>query len=131
MVRYKGEDLCIVSDGYMWLQQFPLNKRHSVTTMFNAAGEIVQWYIDICYKNSMDNNIPYMDDLFLDLIFLPSEDIIKKDAEDLEKALLSGIIDKHLYEAAWAEQRSLLKMISNDYFALNWRDSIKNYCLIN
>ncbi|WP_240620311.1 DUF402 domain-containing protein [Peribacillus acanthi] len=34
----------------MWLQQFPWGKNHSVTTMLDANGDIVQWYIDICFS---------------------------------------------------------------------------------
>lgn len=45
--------------------------------MFNANREIIQWYIDICHKNSIDDNIPYMDDLFLDLIYSIKSDILK------------------------------------------------------
>ena len=50
-VIYGEEKICIVDNGYMWLQQFPLDENHSVTTMFDANGEIVQWYIDICLQN--------------------------------------------------------------------------------
>jgi len=63
-VNYGEKNLCIVDNGYIWLQQFPLEKNHSVTTMFDANGEIIQWYIDICHKNSIEDNVPYMDDLF-------------------------------------------------------------------
>lgn len=45
-VNYEGKQICIVDDGYQWLQQFPSGKNHSVTTMFDAKGHIVQWYID-------------------------------------------------------------------------------------
>ena len=30
------KDICIVDIGYMWLQQYPSDKNHSVTTMFDA-----------------------------------------------------------------------------------------------
>ncbi|MGA5692669.1 DUF402 domain-containing protein [Cytobacillus pseudoceanisediminis] len=102
----------------MWLQQFPLEKNHTVTTMFNANGEIVQWYIDICYKNSIENNIPWMDDLFLDIVLLPSGEIIEKDAEELEEAYKMGIIDRSLYDLAWNEQNIIKKQINRDEFQL-------------
>ncbi|MFS1511587.1 DUF402 domain-containing protein [Chengkuizengella sp. SCS-71B] len=44
-VKHGEKDICIVDNGYMWLQQFPLKEKHSVKTMFNSNGEIVQWYI--------------------------------------------------------------------------------------
>lgn len=43
LVNYGGREVTIVDDGYMWLQQFPLEKNHTVTTMFDANGKIVQW----------------------------------------------------------------------------------------
>lgn len=100
IVDYNGKNVCIVDDGYMWLQQFPLEKNHSVTTMFDANGDIVQWYIDICYKISIENNIPWMDDLYLDIVVLPYGEVIEKDADELEMAYSKGMIDKSLYDLA-------------------------------
>lgn len=85
-VNYGERKVCIVDDGYMWLQQFPLEKNHSVTRMFDANGDIVQWYIDICLRNGVENNVPWMDDLFLDIVVLPNGEIIEKDADELEEA---------------------------------------------
>ncbi|GHH99458.1 hypothetical protein AM1BK_30010 [Neobacillus kokaensis] len=117
-VRYGENDICIVNDGYMWLQQFPLEKKHSVTTMFDANGNIVQWYIDICLENGLDRNIPWMDDLFLDIVLLPSEEVFLKDDDELEVAVVKGIIDKSLYNLAWDEANNLIKLIHNRNFEL-------------
>lgn len=110
--------MCIVNDGYMWLQQFPLDKKHSVTTMFNENDEIVQWYIDICYKNSIENNVPWMDDLFLDIILLPSGELIEKDADELEEAYAKGVITKSLYDLAWSELNIIKEQIESEKFQL-------------
>ncbi|PFG05207.1 DUF402 domain-containing protein [Bacillus sp. es.034] len=117
-VSYGESKVFIVDDGYMWLQQFPLEKNHSVTTMFDANGDIVQWYIDICVRNGIENDIPWMDDLFLDLVLLPSGEIIEKDAEELEDALSKRIIDKNLYDLAWNEVKTIKSLISSANFDL-------------
>ncbi|WBL17053.1 DUF402 domain-containing protein [Sutcliffiella sp. NC1] len=117
-VQYGEKLVCIVDDGYMWLQQFPFNKNHSVTTMFDADGNIVQWYIDICLRNGMKNGIPWMDDLFLDIVVLPSGELIVKDADELEDALSKGIIDKALYDLAWKEVHNLKSLIGTGSFKL-------------
>ncbi|MDK7669164.1 DUF402 domain-containing protein [Cytobacillus oceanisediminis] len=117
-VSYGEKRVCIVNDGYMWLQQFPLDKKHSVTTMFNENGEIVQWYIDICYKNSIENNVPWMDDLFLDIILLPSGELIEKDADELEDAYAKGVITKSLYDLAWSELNIIKEQIKSEKFQL-------------
>ncbi|MFT9818197.1 DUF402 domain-containing protein [Lysinibacillus sp. NPDC056185] len=117
-VNYGEKKLCIVDNCYLWLQQFPHKKNHSVTTMFDANGEIIQWYIDICHKNSIEENVPYMDDLFLDLILLPSGEVIEKDADELEEAYLNGIIDKSLYDLAWNELNSIKRDLCKGEFKL-------------
>lgn len=97
----------------MWLQQFPIDKKHSVTTMFDTTGNILQWYIDICLKNGLDRNRPWMDDLFLDIIVLPSGEVILKDVDELEEAYLNGIIDKPLYNIAREEANNITELINN------------------
>ncbi|WP_411955055.1 DUF402 domain-containing protein [Alkalibacillus sp. S2W] len=117
-VSYGEKKVKIVDDGYMWLQQFPLEKNHAVTTMFNVNGEIVQWYIDICLGNGIENGIPWMDDLFLDLVLLPSGEIIDKDADELEDALSKGVIDKNLYDLAWNEAGAIKSLVRTGEFDL-------------
>ncbi|CAG9608167.1 hypothetical protein NEOCIP111885_01859 [Pseudoneobacillus rhizosphaerae] len=117
-VNYGEKSVCIVDDGYLWLQQFPLEKNHSVTTMFDANGEIVQWYIDICYKNSIENNVPYLDDLYLDIVLLPTGEVIVKDTDELEEAYSNGMINKSLYDLAWEELNHLKALITNNHFEL-------------
>ena len=116
--HYEEKKICIVDDGYMWLQHFPMNKNYSVTTMFDHQGNIVQWYIDICLCNGMDAGRPWMDDLFLDIILLPSGEVIEKDADELEEALAYGIIDKKRYDLAWNEAKTIKNLLAKDEFEL-------------
>ncbi|RIW29192.1 DUF402 domain-containing protein [Bacillus salacetis] len=118
MVRYAGHSFCIADDGYMWLHQFPEGKNHCVTTMYNEKGEIVQWYIDICVKNHLEDEVPWMEDLYLDLVILPTGEIIEKDVDELEEALSLGKVDRKLYDLAWKEQREILHLIKAGEFQL-------------
>ncbi|MCM3270425.1 DUF402 domain-containing protein [Paenibacillus elgii] len=118
-VTYDDKNICIADDGYLWLQQFPSDKHHSVTTMFDARGKVVQWYIDICYMNGVgENNIPWMDDLYLDIIILPSGEVVQKDADELEEALRNGTIDNQLYDMAWEESARVNALVKNGEFHL-------------
>lgn len=129
-VQYGNKDICIVADGYIWLQHFPENEHYSLTTMFNAEGEIVQWYIDICLKNGFDNDGPWMDDLFLDIIVLPTEEVFLKDEDEIEEALSKGIIDEFLYQLAWTETNKIQEMLKQDKFLLlNLAKTHKEYLL--
>lgn len=117
-VHYNEKSVCIADTGYSWLQQFPINKRHAVTTMFDSQGEIVQWYIDICKETGVENTIAWMDDLFLDIVILPSGEVIQIDADELEEALVEGVINQSLYDAAWVEAKHLHQLIENEDFDL-------------
>ena len=86
--------------------------------MFNAEGEIVQWYIDICHENGIENDVPWMDDLFLDVIVLPNGKVILKDIDELETALFVGVIDKTLYNLAYQERDKVLGLINQGKFHL-------------
>lgn len=117
--KYFDRNICIADDGYLWMQQFPSDKYHSVTTMFNTEGEVVQWYIDICYMNGVStDNVPWMDDLFLDIVVLPSGEVVQKDVDELEDALFSNIINKHQYDLAWNEFNRINAALKEDNFNL-------------
>ncbi|WP_047979884.1 DUF402 domain-containing protein [Ornithinibacillus contaminans] len=117
-VNYGEKKLCIVDDGYWWLQQFPSGEKYCVTTMFDADGEIVQWYIDICLETGLEEGIPWMDDLFLDIIVLPSGEHFLVDVDELDDALNKGVIDRADYELAWDEAKRLMKLIEKREFGL-------------
>ncbi|MFC0188658.1 DUF402 domain-containing protein [Fictibacillus aquaticus] len=112
------EEICVIDEGYMVLQHFPLKKNHSVTTMFNSKGEIVQWYIDIVRENGIENDIPWMDDLYLDIVALPSGEVIRLDADELEEAYRTEKITKQQYDLAWEESDNVYKMVTDGKFPL-------------
>ncbi|MFB5088189.1 DUF402 domain-containing protein [Psychrobacillus sp. PGGUH221] len=117
-VNYADKSICIVDDGYSWMQHFPIGNNYSITTMFNANDEIVQWYIDICHEIGTKNNIPWWDDLFLDIIILPSGEIILQDEDELEDALSSNLIDRDMYNLAWNEANRITSLLKEDKFEL-------------
>ena len=84
----------------------------------DADGDVVQWYIDICLRNGVENNVPWMDDFFLDIVVLLNGEIIEKDADELEEALSKGIIDQPLYDLAWIEVEAIKSLISAGNFNL-------------
>ncbi|WP_339148892.1 MULTISPECIES: DUF402 domain-containing protein [unclassified Sutcliffiella] len=117
-VHYEEKSVCIVDDGYMWLQHFPSHEHYSLTTMFDANGEVVQWYIDITDENGVDNDLPYTDDLFLDIIVLSTGDVIQKDSDELEEALAQGKINQAQYQLAWVVANKINQQIEKNEFLL-------------
>lgn len=129
-VQYEHKQICIAGDGYIWLQHFPTKEHYSLTTMFDAEGEIVQWYIDICLENGIENDVPWMDDLFLDIIIFPTGEVILKDVDELSEALSQGVIDERLYQLAWNEKNKIEGLIKQGKFnILNLARTHKDYLL--
>lgn len=118
-MTYEGRSTCIAADGYYWMQHFPVGEHYSVTTVFDASKKIVQWYIDICKENGYCNkNGPWMDDLYLDLIVLPTGEIIEKDIDELEVALKENIISGKEYEMARFEFTGAKLLLEENRFEM-------------
>lgn len=118
-MSYEGRKICIADRGYYWMQHFPEGQQYSVTTVFNPSGSIVQWYIDICKEIGYClENGPWMDDLYLDLIVLPTGEVIDKDIDELEAALKNNEISSSEYESAWAEFKRLKVSLAEERLKL-------------
>ncbi|MDQ0862049.1 putative RNA-binding protein associated with RNAse of E/G family [Bacillus sp. V2I10] len=78
----------------------------------------MQWYIDICKENGIEKNVPWMDDLFIDIVVLPSGKVFHLDTDELQEAYQQGSIDKQLYDLAWDEAKKVTKLINNGDFKL-------------
>jgi len=75
IVQYEAKEICIANQGYSWLQHFPDGKPYALTSVFNKEGDLVQWYIDMCLNITINSEIPYWEDMFLDIVILPSGEI--------------------------------------------------------
>jgi predicted RNA-binding protein associated with RNAse of E/G family len=114
IVKYNNTEICIVDDGYFWMQHFPHNGQCMMTTTFDDKGRIVQWYFDIIKKNGITTDgIPYCDDLFLDIVALPNGEIYTLDEEELLLAYEEGKITVDEYEYANSEGLILRETIRN------------------
>lgn len=84
--------------------------------MFDEKGNIIQWYIDITTHNGIEDGVPYMEDLYLDLIKLASGEVIKKDIDEIEKALLEEEITKEIYDLGFKEFHKVYEQLTNGSF---------------
>lgn len=115
--EYLQSRICLADEGFIWLQHFPEHEQYVVTTMFNSELEVVQWYIDICKDQGLtDQGVPWFDDLFLDVIILPSGDVLLVDEDELEEAYDHGEITKQEFDMAQEEAQKLLDSIRNGTF---------------
>lgn len=114
-----GRTICVADKGYSWLTLFPSEENYVVTAMINEKLEVVQWYIDICKGHGLtETNIPWYDDLYLDIIISAQGEVNLIDQEDLEQALCKGIIDQAAYDYAYVEANRLLELIEKGQLEL-------------
>lgn len=118
-VKYGTASVCIVNEGYYWMQFFPENEHYSLTTMFDSEGRIVQWYIDTCKGIGYSSEKgPWMDDLILDIVVLPSGQFIELDVEEFTLAQTKNLHSEKDVEVAWNEFNQLKEEIYENRFAL-------------
>ncbi|MDV2581801.1 DUF402 domain-containing protein [Alkalibacillus haloalkaliphilus] len=110
-VSYRGHEICIIDNGYIWLQHFPEGQHFTVTTMFNVKGEVVQWYIDLSLRNGLESAVPYYDDLFLDIVVLPNGQVFLLDEDELQQAFNKGIVNEEMFNLAYNEANRILQLV--------------------
>ena len=94
-------NVVIANDNFFWLQIGLENKNYWITAMYDDNKRLIQYYIDITKRNHVSNeDDPYFEDLFLDVVFLEDE-VIVLDEDELEIALLEKKITKDDYELAY------------------------------
>lgn len=115
VIEVAGRYVCLANDGFIWIQHFPKDCNYALTTMINEKHEVIQWYFDICNGNKINfSGIPYYDDLYLDVVLLPTGEILLLDEDELEEALKENDITKEQYELAYFEAEKLIYNIQKN-----------------
>ena len=109
-VTHHDRRICIADAGYSWLQIFPEGTSYTHTTMFDADGQPVQEYIDLVVEHGVDDaGIPWYDDLYLDITWIPEGDgPLLLDQEELEAAHAIGAItpEQQFLDSEWGPTRN-------------------------
>lgn len=114
-----GQRLCLVDDGYVWMQRLPEGKHWALTTVIDDQDRVVQWYFDITRENGVDDaGRPYYDDLYLDIVALPSGDVTLLDEDELREACDRGDISVSDMDLAYVEAEELMRGLAKDVPAL-------------
>ena len=92
-ITLKGN--CLLDEGYYILEIIPKSENYTIRIFVNDKKEILEYYFDITYKNGLDeeSNIPYYDDLYLDIIVKKNK-IEILDEDELQEALNNKEIKK-------------------------------------
>jgi len=65
-----------------------------------------------------ENNIPWLDDLFLDIVVSPNGDLKLLDVDELKNALRNAEISRVEYDLAFCESNKLMEQIVKKKFSL-------------
>ena len=136
-----GENkVVILDDGFQWLEVYPEdNKNIALSVCINNKNEFLEWYFDIAKDSSLtEDGIPYIDDLYLDVILTPTGEIKLIDQEELQEAYDKKEITKEDFELAYKIANNLIKQINgkikeiieftNKYFKLLKEANNENKC---
>ena len=108
-------EICLCDDGYKGIIFLPDNETWCVTAIYNRHNEIVEWYFDMTKENGVDErNIPYFEDLYLDVIVAPDFSVHLIDEDELQEALDEGTITKEEYDLAYRTYEKLVEEVIRD-----------------
>lgn len=98
----EDESTRVIGPGLRLVIYLPMDAHWCLTALFNSSNQVVDWYFDINRRHYMnENGIPCFDDLYLDLVVLPTGQVITVDADELEEALGAGKISIEDYRHAY------------------------------
>lgn len=104
-------DICIKNENYEWIGVYPDNANYVITIMFDDNQNLIEWYFDIAKNVGVENNIPFEDDLYLDMVIMPNGRKLVLDEDELLSALDKGEITETDVEMA----HQTLKELENKY----------------
>ena len=108
------KNVCMADDNYRWLEFYDYSKKYKLTAMYNDKNEIIEWYFDIARKLGKENENPYHDDLYLDIVETPTGKIMLLDEDELTEALNKYEVTKTDYEMAYIEAKKLIKELEGN-----------------
>lgn len=137
VTRDDGRTECILDSGYKWLGVYPKGESYAITGLYNKNNELVEFYFDMTKENGIENGIPYIVDIYLDLVITPNNEKYILDEDELEEALNEKILGKVEFDLAYETLHRLekkynlqenideLALVMNKYLE-NMNDKIKN-----
>lgn len=122
--------VCLQDNNYKWLEFYDYNSKVLLTTMYNQNNEIIEWYFDIARSIGKENNVPYEDDLYLDVLVTSTGEIILLDEDELKEAYERLEITKEEYDEAYKIANDLIdKLKGNEEKLKQFTDNYLNAML--
>ena len=128
VVPLDGKEYRLADAGFRWLQHFPDGAHHTLTTLLDERGEVVQWYFDIAARTGVDEHgIPWWDDLYLDVVVLPNHTLHLLDEDELDAARTAGTVTPALYSLAYREAERIMRAVREGSLSLleEWQSDLE------
>lgn len=130
--NFNGEDIVVCQKGYKWISILPSDEYFCIAAMMNSENHILLWYIDMLAEQGVDaDDVPYFDDLYLDLVVYPDGSVVEDDRDELEEALEKQDITLEQFELANRTCEKLKKGLLADWdafaeYTLNYQKLLLN-----
>lgn len=109
------KDVCIKNNDYEWIEVYPDNEHYVITIMFDNNDNLIQWYFDIAKEIGIENNIPYEDDLYVDIVITPNGRKEILDEEELMDALNKNEITQEDVELVYETVKLIEDKFVNNF----------------
>lgn len=110
----KDINLCMADENYKWLEFYDYNSKARLTAMYNDKNEIIEWYFDIARLIGKENNLPYEDDLYLDVVVTPDGKTILLDEDELKMAVDRLEVTKEDSDEAYKIAYEIIGKVKNN-----------------
>ena len=113
VVNKANRELVILDNNFKWLEIYPENNPNiAVSAAIDDKDKIIEWYIDIAKSTHLtENGVPYIEDLYLDIVVYPSGKIEMLDEDELKEALNNKYISKSDFNLAYNVANRVIKEI--------------------
>lgn len=116
VVQEFGKNMVFIDDGYYIVEFTPLNQFYNARVFLDRNANVIGYYFDMSRENGLRDNIPYYDDLYLDVVYFPDENNLIEvlDEDELLEAFNEGKISKEEYKLAKQVGAHVIEEIRNN-----------------
>lgn len=120
VIVFNGKsNVCIKKDGYERITLYPKDGTYSISIMYDENKNLIEWYFDIASSVGLTDGIPYQNDLYLDMVILPTKEVFVLDEDELLSAYNNGEITKSLLDHAYKTLEYLKEKYVSDFSELD------------
>lgn len=116
VLRPNGNKECVLDLEYKWMGIYPKNEKYCITVMYDNNWNLLQWYFDIANDIGNDESgIPYIYDLYLDIVVLPNGEYYMLDEDELKQALVKEDISENEYKLAYDMAQKIFQNLESHF----------------